>query len=189
MVPHTRIMAIEPILTTDPSEEVHRIRGGLATAMDAQSRANGVISDASGPANRRIWVLQYGPCWCRGSPSTDSTSFDFMRFRTLERDFGALSHNLLIVTDRAAEGSRAIYQRTWDLVPEPKLVIAVGTCPGAGEFWDDLPGGWVPTAEVIGVDLHVPECISSHPEVLLGAVLGHLLAVDRVRDSREAVVR
>lgn len=113
-----------------------------------------------------------------------------MRFRTLEGDFGELTHNLLIVTDRAPEGSRPVYVRTFELVPDPKLVIAVGTCPAAGDFWEDLPGGWIATGEVIPVDLHVPECISGHPEALLGAVLGYLLAEDRsaVHDSWEAAV-
>lgn len=188
-VSDTRTMAMDPIPTTDPSEEVPRVGGGLPTALDTHTRANGVLQEGDGPDARKIWVLQYGPCWCRGSPSADSIAFDFMRSRTLERDFGTLSHNLLIVTDRAPEGSRGVYVRTYERVPDPKLVIAVATCPAAGGFWDDLPGGWIATSEVIPVDLHVAECISGHPEVLLGAVLGHLLAVDRASDSWEAVVR
>lgn len=126
---------------------------------------------AEAPATR-IWVLQYGPCWCRSLP-TDSSSFDYVRLRRTQTDLGHLRESLLVVSERVIDGSGHLYRQVYEDVPDPKLVISTAACPFAEKFWDDLPNGWVPVEEMIQVDIHVDECIGGRPESLMAAVLRH----------------
>lgn len=139
---------------------------------------------ANGPDRReapdpevRIWLLQYGPCWCRTAP-TDASSFDYVRLRKTVADLGALEKNLLIVSDRVVDGSAQVYRQVHRDVPDPKVVVAAGACPFAHRFWDELPNGWSPVDELLAVDIHIDECISGNPEALLAAVLSHVFSRD-----------
>lgn len=122
----------------------------------------------------RIWLLQYGPCWCR-TPATETSSFDYVRLRKTEADLGSMEENLLIVSDRVIDGSGKSYRQVYADVPDPKLVVSAAACPTAHRFWDELPNGWTPVDELLPIDLHVDECINGHPEALAAAVLGHVL--------------
>jgi len=130
----------------------------------------------------RIWRLQFGPCWC-GSVPPDSGSFDYVRMRQSDADLGSIEDNLLIVSDRVIDGSAKTYRAIHAEVPDPKLVVAVGTCPKAERFWDGLPNGWTAVDDVLSVDIRVEECISGYPEALMAAMVGHFLA----RQERGAV--
>lgn len=130
-----------------------------------------------------IWRLQYGPCWCRSTP-TDSGSFDYVRLRKTSVDLNALEENLLIVSERVVDGSASVFRRVCRDVPDPKLVISAGPCPFASRFWDELPNGWTNVDEILPVDIHVADCISGNPEMLMVAVLEHVLARDEPRKSQ-----
>lgn len=147
----------------------------------------------------RIWLLQYGPCWCR-TPATETSSFDYVRMRRTAADLGSMEENLLIVSDRVIDGSGKSYRQVYTDVPEPKLVVSAATCPHARRFWNELPNGWTPVDELLPIDLHVDDCINGQPEALAAAVLAHVLgdtekpAVDRedremssVADERRVV--
>lgn len=127
---------------------------------------------ATGDQHRaRLWVVQYGPCWCRAEPRV-AGSFDFVRFRTTEVGPKPLDRDILIVSSRVIVGSEQILRQVNDRVPDPKLVVATGHCPATRRFWDNLPAGWTPVGELLSVDLVVGECFSGHPEKLLATVLG-----------------
>jgi NADH:ubiquinone oxidoreductase subunit B-like Fe-S oxidoreductase len=136
----------------------------------------------------RIWVLQYGPCWCRSHP-TDSSSFDYVRLRRTSADLGAWGENLLIVSARVIDGSNHLYRQVYSEMPDPKVVVAVPPCPAAGQFWEELPNGWGEVEELIPVDIRVDECMNGFPESLMSAVLAHALAraEDSHRDEAKSV--
>ncbi len=133
------------------------------------------IRDAPGPPpdtnDRRIWTLVHGPCWCRGTPG-DTSSFDLSRYRAV--DLGEFDRDIVLVSDRIIDGSIPTLRRLYAETPDPKLVIAVGTCPAAETFWEHLKGRWTPVSEVIPIDLTVNECVSARPESLVAAILMHL---------------
>lgn len=124
---------------------------------------------------KRIWRLQYGPCWCHGLPG-ETGSFDFVRTSTSEAVLGSLDFNVLILSDRVIDGSRPVFLQVLERVPGPRLVVATVSCPAATTFWDDLPVGWTPVQELVPVDIHVDECVGGHPEALMAAVLDHALS-------------
>lgn len=126
----------------------------------------------------RIWRLQYGPCWCQTRPSA-TASFDFAFSRTTSADLGRDEESLLIVSARVIDGTKQVVRQFYSDVPEPKIVISVGTCPATRPFWDELPVGWTPVGEILPVDLHVEECVSRYPEELMAAVLSHFMSRER----------
>jgi len=155
----------------------HPAIGGRSGQGHATHRTDPVPSERPEPIGDpvRIWILQYGPCWCRTVP-TDTSSFDFVRLRRTVTDLGALEENLLIVSDRVIDGSARVFRQVYQGVPEPKLVISAAACPSASRFWDELPNGWSPVEDVLSVDIEVEACISGYPEELMATVLRHVLA-------------
>lgn len=135
-----------------------------------------------------IRVVQHGPCWCRTAAGPGS--FDFIRSRTSELSPGAFDRNLLIVSHRLIAGAERSVRSTYDALPDPKLVISAGHCRGTAEFWDELPGGWIPADELIPVDIQVGDCLSGRPEALLAAVLAWSAQAASGQDATvEAIAR
>lgn len=132
------------------------------------------VPEITGPGVS-IWLLHYGPCWCRSRPG-HSGSFDYVRMRRTVAEVGSLEENLLIVSDRVIDGTGQTYRQVFHEVPDPKLAVSAATCPFAQQFWEELPNGWRPVEEILPIDIHVDACINGEPEVLLATVLGHVLA-------------
>ncbi|NCC25281.1 MAG: hydrogenase, partial [Deltaproteobacteria bacterium] len=76
----------------------------------------------------------------------------------------------LYVTGPVPENMREALIKTYEAVPEPKLVIAVGSCAISGGPFAGLPPAGTGTQEHIPVDLFVPGC-PPHPYTFLDGVL------------------
>ncbi|MCC7539094.1 MAG: hydrogenase [Deltaproteobacteria bacterium] len=88
----------------------------------------------------------------------------------------------LLVTGPVTENMKLALKKTYDAVPPPKIVIAVGACaisggPHAGH--DEVHDG---AASVVPVDLFIPGC-PPHPFTILDGLLGLL---DRLGPDRTA---
>ena len=91
----------------------------------------------------------------------------------------------LLVTGPVTENMRIALKKTYDAVPAPKIVVAVGACAIAG-------GPYIGHAEVhqgadavVPVDLYIPGC-PPHPYTILDGLLkllGRLETQDRPKDS------
>lgn len=142
--------------------------------------------DVSGTNRIRVWRLQYGPCWCRGEPSS-SGPFDFMRMAKTPAVEGDADWNLVLVSDRVFEGARAMVLGLLADIPIPRVVISTAACPATRRFWESLPEGWITIEDLIPVDIRVKECVSASPEALLGETLGHLLRISAAPGGRTSV--
>lgn len=69
------------------------------------------------------------------------------------------------VTRRSREALRAIY----DQMPEPKAVVALGSCPASGNIFCGSPTVDAPLAELIPVDVYVPGC-PPRPEAIVKGI-------------------
>jgi Ni,Fe-hydrogenase III small subunit/Pyruvate/2-oxoacid:ferredoxin oxidoreductase delta subunit len=79
----------------------------------------------------------------------------------------------LLVTGPVSENMRQALQATYDAVPWPKLVIAVGACAIAGGPYLDHPEVHNGATTLLPVDLFVPGC-PPHPLTILHGLLSLL---------------
>jgi Ni,Fe-hydrogenase III small subunit/ferredoxin len=82
----------------------------------------------------------------------------------------------LLITGPVPQNMRLALQKTYDAVPAPKIVIAVGACAISGGPYIDHPEVHNGAASVVPVDLFIPGC-PPHPYTILDGflrVLGRL---------------
>ena len=79
----------------------------------------------------------------------------------------------LLITGPVSENMRLALQKTFEAVPWPKLVIAVGACAISGGPYIDHPEVHNGAATLLPVDLFVPGC-PPHPLTILDGLLALL---------------
>ncbi len=83
--------------------------------------------------------------------------------------------DLLLVTGPITRAMEGPLLRTYEAMPDPRLVVAVGTCPCSGGIFGPSPYVRGSLAEVLPVDVFIPGC----PPSPLALIHGLLLAINR----------
>lgn len=91
--------------------------------------------------------------------------------------------DVLLVTGPVTEGMVDPLRAAYDAMPEPKLVVAAGTCAIGGGWFRGQAGVRGGVGEVLPVDVWVPGC----PPTPLALLEGLLLAVRRLEPRRAEV--
>ena len=103
----------------------------------------------------------------------------------------------LLVTGPVTENMKLALQKTYDAVPSPKIVIAVGACAISGGPYIGHPEQHGGADSVVPVDLYIPGC-PPHPYTILEGLLGLIgrleprrlpAAADARRERAEQEVR
>ena len=85
----------------------------------------------------------------------------------------------LLITGPVTENMKLALKKTYDAVPPPKLVIAVGACAISGGPYIDHPEVHNGADSVVPVDLYIPGC-PPHPVTILD---GLLRLLDRLHEK------
>jgi len=88
----------------------------------------------------------------------------------------------LLVTGALSANMRLALRKTWDAVPEPKIVIAVGACAISGGPYLDHPEVSNGVEGTLPIDLYIPGC-PPHPLTILD---GLLRLLGRIQESATA---
>jgi NADH-quinone oxidoreductase B subunit len=138
----------------------------------------------------RIWALTNSP-WaihfnsgsCNGCDieilATMTPRYDLERFGVKLQ--GSPRHaDILICTGPVSRQARERLLRTYEQMPNPKFVMAVGSCGTSGGIFDgcyNIVGG---IDEVLPVDVFVPGC-APRPEAIINGIV---LLLQNLRDSQ-----
>jgi Ni,Fe-hydrogenase III small subunit len=90
--------------------------------------------------------------------------------------------DMLLVTGPVSRNMEEALRRTYDAVPEPKLVVAIGDCGCTGGIFGEGGASRGRVANVLPVDVAVPGC----PPEPAAIIQGILTAVSVVRDGRRS---
>lgn len=83
----------------------------------------------------------------------------------------------IIVTGPVTRNMREALLKTYEAIPDPKIVIALGTCAISGGIFQDSPQVSKGLDTIIPVDLYIPGC-PPHPLTILD---GLLRLLDRIK--------
>jgi Ni,Fe-hydrogenase III small subunit len=89
--------------------------------------------------------------------------------------------DLLLVTGPVARNMEEALRRTFDAMPAPKLVVAVGDCGCSGGIFGESYASRGRVSNVIAVDVAVPGCPPT-PAALLQGILTAISSGGRGRD-------
>ncbi|WP_448189921.1 NADH-quinone oxidoreductase subunit B family protein [Azospirillum sp. sgz301742] len=159
------------------------LRGGPVT-MDGPAPAQGALDELAAKLHRAthlrlgrsLSIREVDAGSCNGCElevhALNNPVYDLERFGI--RFVASPRHaDVLLVTGPVTKNMREALHRTWDAMPDPKWVVACGTCAIDGGLFKDsyaVTGG---VSEVVPVDLHIPGC-PPRPVDLLAGLLGLL---------------
>jgi len=122
---------------------------------------------------KSIWVLHYNSGSCNGCDieilDLLTPRYDVERLGILQEASPRHADVLLCtgpVTLRSAERLRQIYEQ----MPEPKWVVAVGSCGASGGVFHGSPAVMGGIDQVVPVDLYIPGC-PCRPEMVIAGLL------------------
>ena len=90
----------------------------------------------------------------------------------------------LLITGPVTENMELALKKTYDAVPAPRIVIAVGACAISGGPYINHPEQHNGAGSILPVDLYIPGC-PPHPLTILD---GLLRLVGRLEQKNDAVI-
>ena len=121
------------------------------------------------------WLLHYDCSSCNGCDIEILASltplYDIERFGIINT--GNPKHaDILLVTGGVNQRNARVLRNLYDQMPEPKVVVAVGTCACSGGGFHNCYNILGGVDKAIPVDVYVPGCAARPEAIIDGVVMG-----------------
>lgn len=131
------------------------------------------------------WIVHYDGSSCNGCDievlAALTPVYDVERFGIVNT--GNPKHaDVFLVTGSVNEKNREIVKNTYDLMPEPKVVVAIGICAATGGIFRECYNVMGGIDKVIPVDVYVPGC-AARPEAIIDGVVQALGILEAKRKA------
>ena len=122
---------------------------------------------------KSLWVLHYDCGSCNGCDieilAALTPKFDVERFGIVNIG-DPKQADVLLVTGAVNHRNKEVLKNLYEQMPDPKMVIAVGTCACTGGVFHNCPNVLGGVDKIIPVDVYVPGC-AARPEQIIDAVV------------------
>lgn len=131
--------------------------------------------------SRSIWLFPFGTACCGMELiAVNASRYDLMRFGVLPRSTPRQA-DLMTVAGTITEKMAPLVKRLYEQMPEPKYVIAVGSCAiSGGPYHYDAYSVVKGVDKIIPVDVYIPGC-PPRPEALIH---GFMQLQEKIRKRR-----
>jgi len=123
---------------------------------------------------KSLWVLHYDCGSCNGCDievlAALTPKFDVERFGIVNIG-DPKQADVMVVTGPANRRNQRVLRNLYEQMPEPKLVIAVGTCACTGGVFHNCPNIIGGVDKVVPVDVYVPGCAARPEQIIDGVML------------------
>ncbi|MCD6258836.1 MAG: NADH-quinone oxidoreductase subunit B family protein [Helicobacteraceae bacterium] len=137
------------------------------------------------------WILHYNAGSCNGCDieilACLSPKYDLERFGVINTGNPKQS-DIFLVTGPVTMRSRERLVELYTQMPEPKVVIAVGSCTCTGGVFRDMYNVEDGIDRYIPVDVYIPGCAAS-PELIIDGVVKALDILEKKTKEREKPFR
>jgi ech hydrogenase subunit C len=121
------------------------------------------------------WVLHYDCGSCNGCDievlACFTPLYDAERLGIL--NIGNPKHaDVLLVTGAVNPRNERVLRNTYEQMPEPKVVVAIGACACTGGIFADCYNVVQGVDKIIPVDVYVPGCAARPEAIIDGIILG-----------------
>ena len=136
------------------------------------------------------WLLHYDGSSCNGCDievlACTTPVYDVERFGVINTG-NPMHADIFLVTGGVNSQNAEVVKQIYDQMPEPKVVLAVGTCACTGGVFKEcynISGG---VDTVIPVDIYVPGCAARPQSIIDGVVKGVALFKEKAKAFEEGV--
>jgi Ni,Fe-hydrogenase III small subunit/NAD-dependent dihydropyrimidine dehydrogenase PreA subunit len=168
------------IAYTDEYRLSARRRDDLVIGREVAARARVLDAEMQRLFGRSLKLRQVSAGGCNGCEADvavlGTVVFDLGRFG-IQYVASPRHADGLLVTGAISENMRVALRKTYDAVPPPKIVIAVGACAISGGPYAGHPEVHDGADSVVPVDLYIPGC-PPHPFTILDGLLTMLGRID-----------
>ena len=143
---------------------------------DETGKTNFLVSSVDAVANwarsNSLWPLSFGTSCCAiGLMSTVSAKYDWSRFGFEVMRASPRQCDLIIVAGTITHKMAPVLKRLYDQMPEPRYVIAMGSCAvSGGPFFYNSYAVVRGVDNILPVDVYIPVC-PPRPEALVQGMM------------------
>jgi len=137
---------------------------------------------------RSPWLLHYDGSSCNGCDievlACTTPMYDVERFGVVNTG-NPMHADIFLVTGGVNSQNAPVIQQIYSQIPEPKVVVAVGTCACTGGVFKECYNIWGGVDKAIPVDIYVSGC-AARPESIIDGVVKAIALFDKKCEALEA---